>query len=135
MGNSTIRAELETRLRTWADAQSPAIKIAFENMPFTKPTSGVFLETFLIPNITLNPTIDASRQRLMGIFQVNCWASSDNKGMKAAESLAQSVIDLFPVVPKTGSVSIERTPYASPSLLDNSGWRIVPVTIQYRLDI
>jgi hypothetical protein len=135
MSNSIIRAELETRLKTWADAQSPKIPIAFQNVPFTKPTTSgsVFLECFLIPNVTMNIELSGQRSTLYGIFQVNCWVQQ-GKGMKAAETLAQSVINIFPMLPKTGDVSIEGTPTAEPSLLDDSGWVVVPVTIKYRYE-
>lgn len=133
MSNSIVRAELETRLKTWAEAQSPKVPIAFENVPFTKPTDGVFVEAILIPNITLDANVAADRQTLMGIFQVNCWARS-GKGMGEVERLANSIIGLYPILPKTGNVSIEKTPYVESSIQDTSGWVISPVTIMYRYE-
>lgn len=131
MSNKIIRAELESRLKVWADAQTPKIPVAFENVTFTKPTDGVYLQTFLLPTATLDVDVAATRKRRIGIFQVNCWARA-GKGMGQVETLAQNIIDLFPILPKTGSVSIERTPYASDSMPDDSGWVIVPVTVEYR---
>ena len=133
MSNAKIRAELETRLKTWADAQTPQIPIAFQGVSFTKPADGSpYLEPILLPNPTLNKTVDGKRKTYIGIFQVNCWAQS-GRGMGPVESLAQSVINLFPLLPKTGSVSIEQTPAADSPLLDN-GWLVVPVTIKYRME-
>lgn len=131
MSNATIRAELETRLKTWADAQTPKIPVSFEGVPFTKPASGTYLECFLIPAVTIDADVSATRQRRLGIFQVNCWIKSGT-GMRQVETLAQNIIDLFPILPKTGAVSIESTPYADNSILDPSGWIAVPVSIQYR---
>lgn len=133
MSNNLIRAELETRLYTWANAQSPKIPIAFEGVAYTKPSDGVFLEAILIPNITNDVDVAATRQRLMGIFQVNCWAKS-GKGMGEVERLANSIIDLYPILPKTGNVSIESTPYAGSPIHDTSGWVVIPVTIPYRYE-
>lgn len=133
MSDLIIRSELETRLKTWADAQVPKVLISSEGVPFTKPTDGVFLEAFLLPSATLNPEVSGVRKRQLGIFQVNCWAKS-GKGMKAVEQLAQNVIDLYPLFPKAGNVSIEQTPNAEPSILDTSGWIVVPVTIKYRYE-
>lgn len=133
MSNSIIRAELETRLKAWADAQVPKVPIAFEGVSFTKPTDGVFLEAYLIPNLTLDTAVDGTRQRHLGIFQVNCWARS-GKGMRQVEALAQNIINLFPLLPKSGMVSIEKTPNAESHLLDPSGWIIVPVTVSYRFE-
>lgn len=133
MSNSVIRAELETKLKAWADAQIPKVPVAFENLPFTKPTNGVFIEAYLIPNDTIDVDVSGNSKRYIGIFQVNCWAKSGN-GMKQVEALAQNIISLFPMLPKAGSVSIEGTPQAARSILDSSGWTVVPVTIKYRYE-
>lgn len=129
MSNAKIRAELEARLKTWADAQT--IPIAFEGVPFTKPDVS-YLECFLLPGPTLNKTVDGKRKTYIGIFQVNCWFKSGT-GMGVGEKLSQSVIDLFPILPKIGSVSVEQTPSADKALPDN-GWEIIPVTIKYRME-
>ena len=133
MSNSTIRSVLETRLKVWADAQTPIVKIAFEGASFTKPTSGVFLEPLLLPNITLNNEISGTRKTHLGIFEVKCWGRS-GKGMGAVEQLTNSIINLFPLVPKVAAVSVERTPYAEHASLDDSGWIVVPVLIEYRYE-
>lgn len=133
MSNASIRAELETRLKTWADAQNPQVPIAFQNSPFTKPANGPFLEPILIPNETLNKTVAGTRKTHIGLFQVNCWAASGG-GMRQVEQLAQSIVDLFPILPKTGTVSIEKTPEAERPMSDGSGWVIVPVMIKYRME-
>lgn len=129
----SIRSELETRLKTWADAQSPKIPIAFEGVPFTKPPGTPFLQAYLMPAVTINPTVDGIRSREVGIFQVNCWVA-DGKGSAEAEALARNIINLFPLVPKTGTVSIEKTPSMASPLIDD-GWRVVPVTITYRQEL
>jgi hypothetical protein len=132
MSNAVIRAELETRLKAWADAQIPEVPIAFQNVPFTKPT-GPYLEAILMPNGTFNKELSGTRKTYIGIFQVNCWAPS-GKGMGQVEALSQSVVNLFPILPKSGAVSIEQTPTAEKPLPDDSGWVIVPVTIKYRME-
>lgn len=133
MSISTIRSELETRLQTWANAQTPPIPIAFQNVAFTKPQAGCYLEPYLLPNGTSNEEVSGKRKTHIGIFQVNCWALS-GRGMGEVELLAQKVVDLFPMLPKTGSVSIEGTPSADSPLPDGTGWVIVPVTIKYRME-
>ena len=133
MSNSVIRAELDSKLKAWADAQIPKVPVAYEGFPFTKPTDGVFVESFLIPAITMDSDVSGDSKRYLGIYQINCWARS-GRGMKQVETLAQNIINLFPMLPKTGSVSIESTPYAEKYVLDQSGWVILPVTIQYRYE-
>jgi hypothetical protein len=134
MSNSIIRAEFETRLSHWADAQNPKIPIAFEGVAFTKPTNGTpFLEAFLLPGPTLNRTVDGKRKTYIGLFHINCWAPS-GRGMGQVERIAQAIADLFPMLPKMGRVSVEKTPAAGKSPLDDSGWLIVPVTVEYRME-
>lgn len=132
MSIPTIRAAFESRLKTWADAQS--ISIAFQNVSFQREVGIPFLEAILIPNVALNRDVAAQHERHLGFFQVNCWAPNGT-GMGQAESMAESVKALFPVVPKIGSVSVESPPKIDHALLDQSGqWVIVPVLISYRYE-
>lgn len=133
MSNSIIRAVLETRLKAWADAQVPKIPFAPQGASFTKPNSGGFLEPILLPNGTINNDLSGKRKTHIGIFEVRCWYPS-GKGMGDVEKLSNSIINLFPLLPKIGSVSIENTPYAEQPELDTSGWIIVPVMIMYRYE-
>lgn len=133
MSLSTIRAELESRLKTWADAQVPKIPVSYQNVSFTKPANyAPFVECFLLPVPTLNKEITGKRKTMTGLFQVNVWAPK-GKGMGQAETLAQGVVNAFPILPKS-AVSIESTPYAESPTLDDSGYVIVPVLIKYRYE-
>jgi hypothetical protein len=134
VSNTVIRAILEGRLKTWADAQTPKVLFAPENIGFTKPDDGtLYVEPILIPNVTMNNEVSGARKTLLGLFQVNCWAPKGS-GMRPGETLAQSVIDLFPLVPKFGPVSIESTPHADPPIKDDANWVIVPVLVKYRYE-
>lgn len=127
---TTVRQELETRLLAFANAQIPPLKVAFEDVPFTKPTTP-FLEAIIVPAITINVTVNGNRIRELGVMQVNVWYP-EGQGAGKGEALANKIIAYFPVVPKTGTVSIEQTPYKSRAIMDVSGWRIIPVTLNYR---
>jgi len=133
MSNSIIRSALETKLKTWADAQVPKIPVAFEGIAFSKPSSGAYIEPLLIPNVTSNNELSGRRKTLLGIFEVRCWHPS-GRGMGGVEQLVNNVISLFPLLPKIGSVSIENTPHAEHPIIDESGWIIVPVLIFYRYE-
>lgn len=134
MSNQIITAALEGRLKAWADAQVPPVPIAFENVAFIKPTDGTpYLEPFLIPNDTMNNEVSGKRKTYMGFFQVNCWTHK-GIGMGAGRQLSQAVVDLFPLVPKVGAISIEQTPSASRPMDGDSNWTIVPVLIKYRYE-
>jgi hypothetical protein len=132
MTTQVVRDFFENTLKAWAAAQSPAIPISYENVAFTKPTSGSFLECFLLPAATLNPSVRGNRKREVGIFQVNIW-TKQGVGSKAGMTIAQAIVDLFPIVPK-GTVSIEQHPSIEKSLQDTSGWFITPITCMYRYE-
>lgn len=129
MTQRTIRSEIESKLKAWADSQNPVIPIAFENIPFTKPDS-TFIELYLIPSTTVNTTIGANRATQLGTFQCNIYSKA-GVGTKSSEDIAQALINLFPVVPKTGSVSIEQTGSIMNPLYD-AQWRVLPVRFRYR---
>ena len=128
------RVELETRLKTFADSYTTPMKIAYEGIPFTKPSPAVpFLECVMTGSTTTNVTTDGKRIRIRGNFMVNVWCP-DGKGSKQNDEISQALIDAFPVIPKTGFTSIEQTPNAAQAVIDVSGWRITPVTMMYRYE-
>lgn len=135
MSQSTIRSLLMTRLDTWASAHSPVVTIAREGVPFTKPTDKTaFIEAILIPSSTVNRSTDGTRQTYYGELAINIWTKNDI-GPKQGEDLAEEIKNLFPVVPKSIlPVSIESTPSIHKAILDDSGWRIIPVSIMYRAE-
>jgi hypothetical protein len=126
----SVRSELESRIKAWAESQSPAVPVSWEGVAFNKPLDGVFIQPFILPAQTQNPTVDGNRTRELGILHVNCW-SPDGIGMGRVEALADKIVSLFPILPKTGTVSIERTPSKQAPMVAD-GWRILPVVIYYR---
>jgi hypothetical protein len=109
--------------------------VSFEGVPFSKPANlGSFLEAFVIPANTQDVSVDGTRQRNTGVFQVNVW-SKTGVGAKEGEDIANAIKAAFPVVPKTGTVSVESTPSIKQAILDASGYRIIPIIIPYRQEI
>ena len=129
MTQRALRKEIEDKAAAWAASKSPVIKIAYENVTFVKPDS-TFIELYIIPATTVNPTVAAKRATHYGMIQFNIYCKS-GEGTKKSEDLAQELIDLFPVVPKVGTVSIEQTGSIMNPLYD-SQWRVLPVRIRYR---
>lgn len=127
----SVRNDLESRLKAWADSQIPPIDVVWEGTSFDKTGSEVpFLQCFIIPGKTLNATLDASKQREIGIFQVSVWGI-DGKGTYETENLANQVIDLFPVYPKFAQTSIENP--MSKSIAEIRGnWRVIHCSASYR---
>jgi hypothetical protein len=79
-----------------------------------------------------NRDVSAAGTRTYGMFQMNCYAPA-NKGMAQVEALAQSMVDLFPVLPKTGTVSIEAPLNTAGSYVDDN-FVCVPVRARYRIE-
>lgn len=127
MTQRTLRKEIEDKVALWAISKN--IKIAYENVPFTKPDS-TFVELYIIPATTVNPTVDAKRATQYGLIQFNIYCKA-GEGTKKSEDLAQELIQLFPVVPKSGTVSIEQTGSIMAPLYD-AQWRVLPVRFRYR---
>lgn len=128
----SVRSEIESRINTWATAQVPPIPIAIEGRSFTKPTTGPYLEVFLIGSNNINRNVAAEGTRTYGILQINCYAPA-NKGMGEVEALRDNMVALFPVLPKTGTVSIEAPlSWSGSDVID--GYVCVPVRGNYRTE-
>jgi hypothetical protein len=128
----SIRSELNNRLSVLAT--SLALPLCLENTKFTKPLGNApFLEMFIIPAATLDVTVDGTRQRQVGIMQINVWCPVGN-GTKQTDDIVAAIKTSFPLVPKQGSVSIENTPSEKQAILDPSGYRITPIIIPYRME-
>lgn len=126
----SVRSDLETRLQTWADAQSPKIKIAWEGKAFTKPSTGVFLQAVVMRAKSRNSNLGGIDYREHGLWQISVWGL-DGKGSAETEDIAQDLVNLFPVVPKFAQTSIEQVGSISQAdIID--GWRVVHITFPYR---
>lgn len=127
------RTELETKLATFAAAQNPPLLVSYEGVPFTKPTSGLWLECYFLSGPTVTATVDASTNRERGMWVVNCWCDS-GKGMGRLDTLVAQIVKLFPVLPKTGTVSIEQPGTSSRANVTQDGWICIQVSFPYRIE-
>ena len=87
MSKALVRRGFEAALKTWADAQSPALPVAWQNVSFTPP-AGRYARAFVIPAPTQSNTLDRSHRAYTGIFQVNLHMPI-NTGPAAAEASTQ----------------------------------------------
>lgn len=132
----STRSELESKLSTFAAAQIPPLPIAFESQSFTPPSQtadNLWLECYLMPGPTISATVSADTNRERGIWCVNVWRPS-NKGVGKLETVAEQIIKLFPVIPKTGTVSIEQPGSKSKINITADGWACISLTFQYRVE-
>lgn len=69
MTQALIKAAYESTLKTWADAQTPAIPVAWENVNFAPP-AGRYVRFDLIPAQTNDVSIDGLGRDWKGVAQV-----------------------------------------------------------------
>lgn len=131
----SIRSEIETRLAAWANAQSPKIPVAYENVSFATPVTGSYLEVYMLDGSSRNRGVDAVGVRHTGMFQINCYVplGGGTTGMAAVEALADAVVALYPVLPKTGTVSVEG-PLNASRAMPVDGFMCIPVRGRYRVE-
>lgn len=132
MSNKRIRAAIEGRLSTWAGAHSPALPIAWEDVPFT-PSNAVYLRGFLLPATTRSDDLGGEHRQWRGFYQISL-VCPINTGPGVAEGIAEELDALFPVnllLPIGGlSVQIVSPASAAPALQDVQSYTI-PVSLGY----
>ena len=132
---SDIRALLEGRLNTWASAQSPEIPIAWQNVPFTPPTTR-FLRAWILPAETGSETLDGAHRRYVGVFEVDV-SVPQGSGPAAAEALAESIASLYPAydILDTTAIAVQIvSPMSIVQGFNSDGRYVVPVWCRYRAD-
>jgi hypothetical protein len=131
MSQAVIRRAFETRLKTWADALSPAMPIAWENVAFTPP-AGRYARAFLLPAPTESDTLERTDRLYRGVFQVSLVMPID-KGAGAAETLVASLDAAFAHTFTQGTLRIWLLRPFSPArgLSEGDRW-VMPLSAQYR---
>ena len=104
----TARSELTVRLAALAATLN--LPVAYENNTFVKPSGNApFLEMFVAPAVTLDVTVDGTRQREMGYMQINVWCPTGG-GTKQGEDSAYALKAAFQILPIIVSTAISSTP-------------------------
>lgn len=134
MSQSLIRAAFETRLKTWADAQTPAIPLAWQNVPFA-PTPGRYARALLLPSPTRCDTLEGGHRRYQGIFQVSL-VMPVGAGSRTAEVLAGDLDATFPMTFEHDGLRIclLQPMSAAPAIADADRY-VIPVSAPYRVDV
>jgi hypothetical protein len=127
-----IRQEVEGAIEAFANSQSPALPIAYEGKPFTKPTGIPWLEIVFLNSVVTSATVDASRTRTYGTIQINVFCP-DGRGMKQLDSLTATVAALFPVTDRAryATFYVDQPPNISPAMIDTQ-FRMAAVRVKYR---
>lgn len=137
MSNSIVKAAIEGQLKAWADARTPAIRCAFQNMKLTPVADETYLRGFLMPANTLNPSQGGLHKHFHGMYQVSLYSPAD-VGTGAAETITNAIEVLFKcgtTIQKSGrNINIQRTPSTAQGMPDDAGFWMTPVTIWYDMD-
>lgn len=136
MSHLIVKAAFETRLETWAAAQTPPISVAFENVGF-ESSSASFVSGFLLPAETVSLSLDGSHRQFTGIYQVSIH-SEVGIGLGYALGLAASLDILFPtttpLVQGSSKIYVTRPMSLGPGIQDG-GHLVIPASFQYHLDV
>lgn len=133
--NSLIRILLESRLSTWAAAESPAIPVAWENVRFNPP-SGRYLRAWLMPAETGSEDLAGAHRRYTGVWQVSVVVPTDT-GPAAAGAIAEEIVALYPVnlLLSTTAIDVQIiSPMSIHPALQDSDRYTVPISCRYRAD-
>lgn len=134
MSQELVRAAFEVRLKTWADAQTPAIPVAWQNVVFDPP-EGRYVRAFLLPSETQSRHLSRTDRSYAGLFQVSL-CMPIGKGIRSAEALAGSLDAHFPHTFTQGALRIWLLrPFSIAAPLEEGNRIVVPVTTQYEANV
>jgi hypothetical protein len=133
LSDKAIRSALETILSTWAAGRVPALRVAWDNVPFTTATGETYLRAYMLPAATISTSFGGADHDYRGIFQVTVAAPVDS-GSGVALGIAEEVIALYPnnlITATTPPVQIVKPPSIATAMVDGVSF-VVPVSITYR---
>jgi len=134
MSKRQIRTAFESRLNAWANSQSTAIPIAWENIGFTP--SKPYLRAFLVPASTDSIDLEGKHRMYTGIFQVNIVGEPGN-GPPQVEKIAEDLDKEFPLnmrMAVTDGVVLVYSPMNQGPAMQEADSYTLPVWWRYRMD-
>lgn len=136
MSHKIIRSLLEARLKAWADARTPALRVAYQNVAFTPNNGETYLRAFLLPAGTDSNDLAGAHRLYTGVFQITIVTPAGN-GPAGAETIADELAALYPLndrLVRNGLTALIMTPVEpGPELTEDTAFAL-PVSFQYRAD-
>lgn len=132
-----IRAVLEARLKTWADAHSPALKVAWQNVSMTPPATGIYLRSFIMPGETSSIDLAGKHRSYVGAHQVSV-VCPIGSGPGAGDAIAKEIEDLFPLNLRLTSAGVTvqvNSPVSTSSAIPDDAEYLIPVSFSYRAEV
>lgn len=131
MNNYMIHKALDKKLEQVA--KLAGVPVAWENVPFTPPSSGVYLEADYLPADNEDFTIQGTATMRRGVYQVTIVYPIDS-GSQAAEKLAAAIVEAFPnnlaIPTEQTPVYVNGEPSVFSGIRDGTAYRM-PVSIAY----
>jgi hypothetical protein len=125
-----LQISFETRASAFATAHS--IPIAIENVVFTKPVSGNWLECFVHISLITDRDVNSTETSVFGFFEVNIWQQV-GKGTKAGNVLLDALLETFQTGEVVSGVTIYGADVGS-NVTNVPGWFATPVLFKFRLE-
>lgn len=104
--------------------------IAWPNLDFTPPDSGIWLEVSHFPNRGIDFSLAGTEVIRQGLFQVSVM-SRQNDGVFDLEQTASEVAAIFPKLTPLSTVRVSRMPYTSAAISLDGGKVELPLTVEY----
>lgn len=137
MSDELITKALQTHLKTFADAQTPKLAIAYEGVAFTMDATKPHLAEYTLPAETQNPSIGRDHARFIGTYQVDVDTPAGSNVValrKLANSLAAHFKRGTVCTNSTQRVLVLQTPSISP-IITGDGRMKRAVSIRYQSDV
>ena len=137
MSTKLIRELFEDRLRDWAEARIPTIRVNYEDTKFTALTGETYLRAFTLPARTDSVDLEGKHRQYQGIWQINIVKPASG-GLGNAYGIVDELEALFPVNLRltSGSFAVTViTPMGPGPLISDSNTSTIPVYCTYRADV
>lgn len=130
-----IATALAARLGEWADAER--IPVAWENVPFTPPSDGLYLAVHDMPATPRTVDLGLRCRIYSGVYQINVVAPAGT-GRTDVVALADRVAELFPEGLEIAGKDFTCWISSAPGIFRGVPTPVsytVPVSLNYRADI
>ncbi|RJG10915.1 hypothetical protein D3879_14640 [Pseudomonas cavernicola] len=136
MSNKLIRQLFETRLKNWAAARNPVLRVAYQDVAFIPLTSETYLRCFLLPANTSSDDLQGVHKAYRGVWQVSIVKPAGG-GLVAAGGIEDELAALFPNNLELVSGAFKayvRTPMSAATAIVEPLNTTIPVSCSYRAD-
>lgn len=137
MSDSILRQLLETAIKDVCDTNVPKVPCVFQNTVYNPKVGYPYVQCFILPAKTLDPSIGDRHSRKLGIFQISCFFNV-GEGSSKIESFKDRVENYFyrgrAFTKNSEWVYIDSTPSSTSAFVQN-GWYVLHISVDYRMEV